>query len=107
MKEFKDLIRDRRIELGKSLDDIAKVVGVSHTTILRWENGEIRDIKRAKLVALADALETEPAYLMGWQEDPTPSVSTKKKQLNKMVDEMTEDEAATALAVLRALKQKE
>ena len=107
MREFKDLIRDRRIELGKSLDDIAKVVGVSHTTILRWENGEIRDIKRAKLVALADALETEPAYLMGWQEDPTPSVSTKKKQLNKMVDEMTEDEAATALAVLCALKQKE
>lgn len=106
MRELKDLIHDRRIELDKSLDDIAQAIGVSHTTILRWEKGEIKDIKRSKLVALAAALEVEPAYLMGWQEDPAPSTSTKKKQLNNLIDDMTDDEAAMALAVLKALKQK-
>lgn len=107
MKELKDLIRDRRIELDKSLDDIAKAVGVSHTTILRWEKGDIQDIKRSKLVALAAALEVEPAYLMGWQEDPAPSTSAKKRQLSELVDGMTDDEAAMALAVLKAIKRKE
>ena len=106
MRELKDLIRDRRLELDKTLDDIAKEVGVSRTTVLRWENGEIKDMRRAKLVALAAALDVEPAYLMGWQEDPTPSVSTKKKQLGELIENMTEDEAAMALAIWRALKQK-
>lgn len=107
MRELKDLIRDRRLELDKTLDDIAKEVGVSRTTVLRWENGEIKDMRRAKLVALATALDVEPAYLMGWQEDPAPSTSAKKRQLSELVDGMTDDEAAMALAVLKAIKRKE
>jgi transcriptional regulator with XRE-family HTH domain len=66
MSDLKDLIRGRRIEVGKTLEDVAREVGVAKATVQRWETGEIKDMRRDKLVSLARALETTPAYLMGW-----------------------------------------
>ena len=42
--EFKDLIKNRRIEIGATLEDIAKIVGVSKATGQRWESGNIANI---------------------------------------------------------------
>ena len=63
--EFKDLIIKLRTEMGKSQSDIAHETGVSRSTVLRWERGDIKNMKRDKLVALAKALNVEPAILMG------------------------------------------
>lgn len=68
--EFKDLIKNRRIEIGATLEDIAKIVGVSKATVQRWESGNIANIRRDKIVKLAKALNVSPAYLMGWEEEP-------------------------------------
>ncbi len=70
MKELKDLIREQRARTGKTLEQIGKEIGVAKATVQRWESGEIKDMRRDKLVALARALETTPAYLMGWEETP-------------------------------------
>ena len=68
--EFKDKIKNRRLELGLTLEEVAKAAGVSAPTILRYENGDIKNVRKNKIKALADALKVEPAYLMGWEEDP-------------------------------------
>lgn len=70
MKELKDLIREQRARTGKTLEQIGKEIGVAKATVQRWESGEIKDMRRDKLVALARALETTPAYLMGWEDAP-------------------------------------
>ena len=67
--EFKDLIKTRRKELNLTLEDIGKVVGVSKATVLRWESGEIENVRRDKIALLAKALHCTPAYLMGWEEE--------------------------------------
>ncbi len=66
--EFKDLIRKRRAEIGITLEDIGKIVGVSKATVQRWESGKIKNIRRDKIEKLSIALQTTPAYLMGWEE---------------------------------------
>lgn len=68
--EFKDLIKNRRNRLGKTLEDVAQVVGVSKTTVQRWESGNIKNLRRDKIAKLAEALHTTPGYLMGWEDDP-------------------------------------
>ena len=68
--EFKDLIKTRRLEIGKTLEEVSKEVGVSKATVQRWESGEIANMRRDKIAKLAKALETTPAYLMGWTEEP-------------------------------------
>ena len=67
---FKENIKARRLELGLTTDDVAKIVGVSNATISRWETGAISNQRRDKLQLLAQALHTTPAELMGW-EDPS------------------------------------
>lgn len=67
--ELKTIIANKRSELGLTLEDVAKICNVSISTVKRWESGEIVDIKRDKVVKLAQALHTTPAYIMGWEEE--------------------------------------
>lgn len=68
--EVKDIIRNRREELGMTMKELAEKVGVSEGTISRWESGEIANMKRDKIVALANALGLSPSVIMGWGEEP-------------------------------------
>ena len=68
--EFKDKVKSRRLELGLTLEDVAKAVGVSAPTIQRYESGDIKNIRKDKIKALADALQLTPTYLMDWNEHP-------------------------------------
>lgn len=67
----KDIIKQRRTELGLTLLDIAKQVGVSEGTVSRWESGDISNMRRDKIVALSNALKISPAVIMEWDEDPS------------------------------------
>lgn len=64
------IISERRLQLGKTLDDVGRDVGVSKSTVQRWESGNIQNMRRDKLVDLARALDTTPAYLMGLTDTP-------------------------------------
>ena len=65
--KIKDILKNRRIELGLTLEDIALKVKVSPATISRWETGDIANMRRDRIVALAKALEISPAVIMGWE----------------------------------------
>lgn len=64
-------IKKRRIELDMTLLQLANQVGVTEATVQRWESGAIKNLRRENIVKLADALDTTPAYLMGWEESET------------------------------------
>ncbi|MDO4649158.1 MAG: helix-turn-helix transcriptional regulator [Eubacteriales bacterium] len=66
--EVKDILKQRRLEKGLSLDDVARSVGVTGATISRWESGEIANMRRDKIVKLAEALDLSPSVIMGWEE---------------------------------------
>lgn len=63
-----DKIKQLRTQKEMTLEDVAKIVGVSASTIMRYENGNIKNLRRDKIKKLADALSTTPAYLMGWTD---------------------------------------
>ena len=67
--EVKDIIRNRRLELDLTLEQIAQRVGVSKPTVMRWENGDIENMRADKIDKLAKALNTTPVYLMGWTDE--------------------------------------
>lgn len=68
--EVKDIIKRRRIELGYTLKDISEKVGVEPSTVPRWESGDIANMKRDKIHALAKALCLSPNVIMGLEEVP-------------------------------------
>ena len=76
-------IKELRTERGMTLEQVALIVGVGKSTVRKWETGMIANMKRDKIAALAQALGTTPADLMGWDD-------TKKSSPDKL--ELTEGE---------------
>lgn len=61
-------IKQRRLELGYTADALAKLLNKNRATIYRYENGDIENMPIDVLEPLAKALNTTPAYLMGWTD---------------------------------------
>lgn len=64
-----DRIKNRRIELKLSVDEVAERLGKNRATVYRYENNDIENLPTTVLEPLAEILETTPAYLMGWEDD--------------------------------------
>ena len=61
-------IKQRRLELGYTADALAKMLNKNRATIYRYENGDIENMPIDVLEPLAKALNTTPAYLIGWTD---------------------------------------
>lgn len=71
MKSIGDRIRERRESMGLSQDELAKKLGYkSRSSINKIEKDE-RNLTQSKIKSIADALETTPSYIMGWEEPQT------------------------------------
>ena len=68
-------IRLYREKLGMSQEELAKKLGYKdRSTIAKIENN-VNDITQSKIVAIAEALQTTPAALMGWDRKPGPTIT--------------------------------
>lgn len=82
-------IRRCRRNLGLTLEEVARQVGLSRQTMSRYETGVIGNIPSDKIELLAQALHTTPAYLMGWEsggeeDPPLPSNVTPLRPMQKV-----------------------
>ena len=77
MLEIKDILRSRREDLGLSMRQLADMLGVSESTVSRWESGYIAHMKRSKIKALADALKISPLVIVGIEEPPQADTVTR------------------------------
>ena len=62
-----DIIQ-RRKELGLTLEKIADYVGVSKSTVKKWESGYIKNMGRDKIVLLAEILHVSPLDILDLPE---------------------------------------
>ena len=73
MQTINEILKQSRIELGLTMLDVAKAVGVSEGTVSRWESGDIANMRRDKIAALAHTLDLSPSVIMGWD---SPKIDT-------------------------------
>ncbi|MCR5708124.1 MAG: XRE family transcriptional regulator [Ruminococcus sp.] len=59
-------IKERRKQLGLTVDELAERLGKNRATIYRYESNDIEKLPTTVLEPLAKALDVTPAYLMGW-----------------------------------------
>ena len=69
--EMGEKIYNLRTKKGLTLEELGNMVGVGKSTVRKWEKGMIANMKRDKIAKLATALNTTPAYLMGWETEDT------------------------------------
>ena len=60
---------ERRKELGLTLEEVGKEVGVGKSTVRKWENGMIRNMGRDKIAALSRVLQMNPVDFVPMPDD--------------------------------------
>ena len=62
-------LKQRRMELGLTMLDVAKLVGVSEATISRYESGNIKNMRRDRIEKYAKALRVSPSDFLDINDD--------------------------------------
>lgn len=78
-ERIKKLREDKNI----SVDKLAELIGKNRATIYRYESNEIEKLPTSVLEPLCKALNTTPAYLMGWT-DIEKDVNKKTKEKSNL-----------------------
>ncbi len=104
-------IRDRRKELGITADALAETIGVSRSTMFRYENGFIEKMPINNLVPIARALHTTVGFLMGWEEEKNALASEdggeREHEAMRFFGKLSEERKVEALNYLRYLATSE
>ena len=74
-------INERRKQLNLTLKEIADFVGVSEATVSRWESGNIANMRRDRISALAQILRVSPIDIMGISSDSNDLSAVKAVQI--------------------------
>lgn len=83
-----ELIKYHRINLGLSAEALAEAIGVSPSTIYRYENNDIAHMGIDKLKKIADVLGTEASSLLGWTTFKSESQPGTKLVLSQFESEL-------------------
>ena len=101
-----DRIRNRRLELGLSVDDLAKLLNKDRSTVYRYESNYIKTYQPDVMESLAKVLQTTPSYFYGYDdsiEDQEMPVTSEARILARGIDKLPESERKKALAVVQAM----
>lgn len=114
MGSLSETLTRRRKEMGMTLFQIAEAMGVTEATVQRWESGNIKSLRYAKISRLADILQVTPAALMGWEDLDAPTgkqepatqagsgFTPEQAELIRLFQAASPEIRAAALAVLRS-----
>ncbi len=81
MTDIGNIIKKLRLENNMTLEQLGDRVGVGKSTVRKWENGIIANMRRDNIAKIAEVFNVSPAYLMGWDNNVAPiSGGTKQKK---------------------------
>ena len=99
-------IKSRRNEIGMTADELADKIGVSRSTVFRYEKGEVENIPYQKLMDIATALRTTWGNLMGLEnETALPVTGESGKEAAVIIENLSPEKQAEALRYLRYLSE--
>lgn len=101
-----DRLSQLRDKYNYTLDFVGERIGTTKQTIYKYETGIITNIPVDKIQALADLYEVSPAYIMGWEDKTTVSVTSAQRRLLDASVGMKPEDLELAIQMIEALKRK-
>lgn len=83
IENFATILSDIMKKSGISAEDLARRTKISPSTISRYLSGEILNPKIDMLMVIADALNTSPSYLIGWDKFGPNDIEEAKRYLER------------------------
>ena len=86
--DMKSRIKERRLCLGLTQEELAAKLGLQKSAIAKYENGRVENIKRSVIMRMADVLMCSPCYLLALEDAPAPSAPAPSVNLSRDEDEL-------------------
>lgn len=87
-------IKVRREELNMSQEELAKRIGYKSRSSINKIELDLYSLQQSKIKAIADALDTTPSYIMGWDEE-----ASRNEWASKFRDSVMQISLVTACAI--------
>lgn len=103
-----DRIHFLRTQKKLTMEELGKKIGVGKGTIKKYENGVIENIPSDKIEALAEALDSTPAYIMGWEEEEEKPIVPKTIEAQIVsfgMDHLPKEDREMILSILQKMFQ--
>lgn len=88
-KEIGNRIKERRKELNLTQEQVGNIIGVAKSTIQRYENGLIADLKMPVIQAIATALKINPNWLILKSDIKEDYIDTQIQLLNSNYNKLS------------------
>lgn len=62
-------IKELRLKNGYTMEKLAELIGVSKSTIAKWENGYVENMRQDRVYKLAKLFNVTPTYIMGYENE--------------------------------------
>ena len=90
--EVGERIKLRREELKMTQDELAKKVGYTSRSSIAKVESNANGMIQSKLVLFAEALQTTPAYLLGWADEDDQEEEKKNDTISDIILLLRKDE---------------
>ena len=104
-KTFGSRLKERRLEMGLSANELADLIEIDRSTIYRYEQGINKNIRLASIEAIARTLRVNPNWLVGksnekeidttYEEEPEPINITVEEIYNYVKYQLYYNEGVT------------
>jgi len=101
--DVKNIIKNRRLELGLTMKEVADACGVSEGAVSRWESGEVNNMRRDRIYALSQVLQISPLLILGIEPKENDRVNKNVDQFIELLEPLTEEEQERLLNIMKMI----
>lgn len=69
MHKMSERIHNKRNEMGWTMEELAEKLGVNKSSVSKWENSQVDNIKRTYIAKMAELFHVKPSWLMGYDSE--------------------------------------
>lgn len=96
-------IKELRLKSDYTMETLAAKLGVSKSTIAKWENGYVDNLRQDNIMKLAEVFSVSPIYIMGY-DAPEP---TREEKFSELYSRLDEDRQILVDNMIKALISKQ
>lgn len=103
-------IKERRLELGLTQEELAIMSGYQGRSSINKIERDTRNMPMEKVKLIAEALRVSPAYLMGWDDDPSASDGGRQgkiSEIERLFSLLEPDSKSIVMRIVKSLADKD
>ena len=100
-------IKELRIKKGYTMEQLGELVGVSKSTIAKWENGYVDNMRQDKVAKLAELFKVSPTYILGYDETTKDEDKEREERFINFYSQLDDNQKTIIDNVLASLVKKQ